>query len=147
MVYRNFAQDLAGNRLHSGIQGDGHSRRRRRRTTAIRTFLKETMSPPRMGASFRANHTSVHAEMARYHRDGQTDGFSSLYSRLANVPALSCRRRRMPTNWALCVTMFYNRPSVEGNNNNSNAPCRASNLETFDNHAALHVPSLSPIAS
>ena len=26
-----------------------------------------------MGASFRANHTSVHAEMARYHRDGQTD--------------------------------------------------------------------------
>ena len=31
------------------------------------------MSHPRMGASFRANHTSVHAEMARDHRDGQTD--------------------------------------------------------------------------
>ena len=27
--------------------------------------------------------------------DGRTDGFSSLYSRLANVPALSCRSRRL----------------------------------------------------
>ena len=64
----------------------GHSGRRRQRTTAIRTFLKDTMSSPRMGTAFRANQMSVHAQMARDRRDGRTDGqtegFSSLYSGL-----------------------------------------------------------------
>ena len=53
-----------------------------------------------MGASFRANQMSVHAETARDQRDGrtdgQTDGFSALYSRLAKVPTLSCRLGRVP---------------------------------------------------
>ena len=43
---------------------------------------------------------SIHAEMVRYRRDGQTDkqtdGFSALYGRLAKVPALSCRKGRVP---------------------------------------------------
>ena len=40
---------------------------------------------------------SMHAETTNRDADGrtdrQTDGFSALYSRLANVPALSCRSR------------------------------------------------------
>ena len=66
-----------------------HSTRCRRQTTAIRTFIKDTTCTPRMGASFRANLMLIHAKMARYCRDGQTDGwtdgqtdgFSALYSR------------------------------------------------------------------
>ena len=42
------------------------------------------------------NLMSIHAEMVRYRHDGHTDGFSALYSRLAKVPALSCRMGRVP---------------------------------------------------
>ena len=33
-----------------------------------------------MSASFRANLMLIYAEMARYRRDGQTDGYSALYT-------------------------------------------------------------------
>ena len=74
-----------------------HSKRCRRRTTWIRTILKRTPCSPRMGASFRANLARIRGETAKLRAcqkvrtDRQTDSISSLYSRLANVPALSCR--------------------------------------------------------
>ena len=72
-----------------------HSKRCRWRTTWIRTILKCTPCSPRMGASFRANLARIRGETAKLRacQKVRTDSISSLYSRLADVPALSCRSR------------------------------------------------------
>ena len=54
-----------------------HSKRRRRRTTELRSILKKSPCSPRMGASYRANLASIRGETAELRacrkKCGQTD--------------------------------------------------------------------------
>ena len=81
------------NRLHPGIQSAVDGER-----LGLRRYKNKLRVPRRRALHFeQVWHGSLHPRRRSTRpkkcgrTDGQTDGFSALYSRLADVPALSCR--------------------------------------------------------
>jgi len=74
-----------------------HSSQRRLRTTAIRTFLKQTLCSPRMGSLFRVILMSMHTETAEietWWSDRQTT-FQLYINHIARVHNISIERKRV----------------------------------------------------